>query len=141
MIDPVVSEITCKGAVYNVLRCVDEKRFSDIGPYFAESSTLTRRGSTTVGRENIVQSLADRPPEKSTRHLCSNFVFALSSSDAATAKCYFTIYSNARASDEDVEKNIRLKPDVIGEYIIEFSRVNANWLISTLRVNPLSHLA
>ena len=141
MIDPVVSEIACKGTVYNVLRYIDEKRFGDIGSYFAENSTLTRRGSTTVGRENIIQSLADRPKEKNTRHLCSNFVFALSDKDTATAQCYFTIYSNARTSDDDSAKNIRLKLDIIGEYNIEFSRIEGTWLISAFHVNALSQLA
>ena len=111
-------ERACENLILDFAYFSDHREYESLGALFTADGSMTRpSGNILAGREAIVKSYQSTPPERVTRHFCSNIRIVAESADRARAVTYAVVYSNIG--------NPR-----VGEFEDEFVRTAEGWRIA-----------
>lgn len=109
---------------------LDARRYEAVLELFAEDGSLDRMGTLFTGRSAIANSLAARPTDMTTRHLCTNIRVNFESNSSASGFCYVLFFQGGAEQKAPV---MTAAPSVV-EYHDRFTRTAAGWRIHERRI-------
>jgi hypothetical protein len=123
-------EHACTRLVTRFMTFFDAQEYAAIGPLFAPGGVLVRASepdAPLVGREAIVRALEARPPQRLTRHLCTNIDIEVDEADHATGSCYLLLYAADMSERPSANGYSVAGKRAVGEYHDEFVRTAEGW--------------
>jgi ketosteroid isomerase-like protein len=130
------AERACERLMYRYAQYVDFGQAARIAELFAENGAwLGADGNGMRGRQAIHDGFAQRAAltRRQSRHVITNVLIDLASSDSATGIAYLVNYRHDAASEHAERPAPAGLPKFVGEYHLTFTRVERVWLIDTLR--------
>lgn len=82
-----------------------------------------------LGREAIWRWACDYPAERLTRHLCTNILVGVLSTDRAVSSSYAVVFREPNANGNGI--SARVTPRAIVKYHDEFRRTGEGWKFSS----------
>jgi len=122
-------ERACERIVYEYARALDLGDLSGAADFFAEKGSMSRPmmpDQVIEGREVIRTSLLTRPKTLLTKHLATNVMIDVESSDTARGISYLTMISVMPAADAR-PPFVSQGPIYFGEFRDRFVRENGQW--------------
>lgn len=124
-------ERACERIIHAYSRALDLGDMSAAADFFAENGSMARPMAPTVviqGREAIRAALLTRPKTLLTKHLATNVMIDVISSDEARGLSYLTMISTTPPAGTDPPW-ITAGPLYFGEFADRFVRENGEWKI------------
>jgi uncharacterized protein (TIGR02246 family) len=135
-----LAERACERLMYDYARFVDSGEASRIADLFTDDGVWTgANGHSMNGRAELVSAFSGRQAltRRLSRHVMTNVAVDIESEDRATGIAYLINYrhdsQNAVAERPGPARN----PKFVGDYHLEFRRVDSQWRIATLRFDLL----
>ena len=122
-------ERACERIVYEYARALDLGDLSGAADFFAEKGSMSRPmmpDQVIEGREVIRTSLLTRPKTLLTKHLATNVMIDVESSDTARGISYLTMISVTPAADAR-PPFVSQGPIYFGEFRDRFVRESGQW--------------
>lgn len=127
-IEQACSRLINQFAVFN-----DASRHDELVQLFVENGSYARPtdpDNFVQGRAAILAAFKARPADKITRHLITNIVVDVHSTERATAICYVTLYAGTTTKPAEKHGYIANASQLVGEYQDEFVLTAAGWKFS-----------
>jgi hypothetical protein len=102
---------------------------------FTEGAVLARRGGVLRGKEEISGFLQQRARHRVTRHLCTNQVIDVVSSERATGQAYVLFFQ--APNESAAELPLPMPEPALVEYRATFLRNDARWQIQALAIRMI----
>ena len=129
----------CEQAVLASARANDERDWTALAGLYAADGRLTRpSGQTIEGRDAIEASYRSGPPDRRTRHVCTNVHVVPDGDDAADATT--TVLLFAWVDDPDAEGLPATTP-ILGEFEDRLVRIDGRWVIARRVARLLARVA
>jgi len=135
-----LAERACERLVYDYARFVDTGEASRIADLFTEDGVWTgANGHSMNGRAELLASFSARQAltRRLSRHVMTNVVVDLQSEDRATGIAYLINYRHDSSNEVPERPGPARNPKFVGDYHLEFRRVDGEWRIATLRFDLL----
>lgn len=134
-------EHACAKVVLESVAANDRQDYEAFAAFFASDGLLFRPGGgeALCGRQEIVESYQARPPNRMTRHVCTNIVVHVESRRSAAATTYVILYT---ADSLKSESKVGVKCDsraLIGELEDRFTLTAEGWRISERHARFVMH--
>jgi ketosteroid isomerase-like protein len=121
-------ERACERIIYAYSRALDLGDMSAAADFFAEDGSMARPMApqqVIQGRETIRAALLTRPKSLLTKHLATNVMIDVLSSDEARGLSYLTMISTTPG--DAVAPYVSAGPVYFGEFKDRFVRVGGEW--------------
>jgi uncharacterized protein (TIGR02246 family) len=131
-----LDERACERLVYDYARAVDSGQAAKIADLFTEDGVWTgANGHSMNGRAELLASFSGRQAltRRLSRHVMTNVAVDIESEDRATGIAYLINYRHDSESDVAEPPGPARNPKFVGDYHLEFQRVDGVWRIATLR--------
>ncbi len=124
----VLIDAACRRIVVATARCNDAKQWDELGDLYTVDATLQRpNGQVLTGRAEIVDSYRSGPPERRTRHVCSNIDIEVLDAGSAVGVTSVLVYS---WHDGDGDGLPLATGPVIGDFRDRFTLTADGWSIA-----------
>ncbi|MEM5517201.1 nuclear transport factor 2 family protein [Henriciella sp. AS95] len=121
-------EKQCERLSIRFANYVDQGRAEDVATLFSDDGSFSRAGQVLDGPDQLRAFLEKRPPERVTRHVCTNIDVNLVSPNEATGVTYFLLFEGSRAADSEGPLPL-MSPAALGEYHDTFVLTPQGWRI------------
>ena len=134
-IEVLLVERACERVVIDSATCNDRREFSALAALYTVDGVVVRpNGQRLEGRAAIEEAYAAGPPDRVTRHLCTNVRVDVDGPDAARATTAVLIVSGRRADDPDVSFGVvPSERHLVGEFADRLVRTDEGWRIAERR--------
>jgi hypothetical protein len=134
-IDVVLIERACERVIVDSATFNDRREFSALAALYTADGVVVRpNGQRLEGSAAIETAYAAGPPDRVTRHLCSNVRVDVDGPDAARATTAVLIVSGLRTDDPDVTFGIvPSERHMVGEFADRLVRTDEGWRIAERR--------
>jgi uncharacterized protein (TIGR02246 family) len=131
-IDQLLIERACARLVIDSATFNDERDWAALAGLYAPDGVVVRpSGQRIEGRDAIEAAYTAGPPERVTRHLCTNIRVDVDGPDAAHATTAVLIVSGVRSDDLDVAFGVvPNERHLVGEFADRFVRTDTGWWIA-----------
>jgi len=122
-------ERACERLIVDSARFNDDRDWAALARLYTTDGVVVRpNGQRLEGREAIETAYAAGPPDRVTRHLCTNLRVDVLDADSAHATTTVLIVSSARSDGADVTFRI-------GEFADHFVLTDEGWRIAERRAS------
>jgi ketosteroid isomerase-like protein len=137
--DVLLAERACERLIVDSARFNDLREWAALAALYTPDGVVVRpNGQRLEGREAIEAAYASGPPDRVTRHLCTNLRVELDDTDSARATTVVLIVSGTRSDDPDVTFGVAPNArHVVGEFADRFARTHEGWRIAERRASLL----
>jgi uncharacterized protein (TIGR02246 family) len=135
-----LAERACERLMYQYARYVDSGQASAIADLFTEDGTWTGadgRGMNGQAEVRAAFSARQALVRRQSRHVITNVLIDVHSPDRATGIAYLINYRHDSQGDEAEHPAPARHPKFVGDYHLEFCRVDDQWRIRALRFDLL----
>jgi uncharacterized protein (TIGR02246 family) len=135
-----LAERACERLVYDYARFVDSGEASRIADLFTDDGVWTgANGHSMNGRAELLSAFSGRQAltRRLSRHVMTNVAVDIQGEDRATGLAYLINYRHDSQSDVAERPGPARNPKFVGDYHLEFRRVDGQWRIATLRFDLL----
>jgi len=131
-IDLLLIERACERVIVDSATLNDRREFSALAALYTTDGVVVRpSGQRLEGREAIEAAYAAGPPDRVTRHLCTNVRVEVDGSDAARATTVVLILSGQRSDAPDVTFGVvPSEHHMVGEFADRLVRTDEGWRIA-----------
>lgn len=131
-IDLLLIERACERVIVDSATFNDRRQFSALAALYAADGVVVRpNGQRLEGRAAIEEAYAAGPPDRVTRHLCSNVRVEVDGPDAARATTVVLIVSGQRSDHPDVTFGVvPNEHHMVGEFADRLVRTDEGWRIA-----------
>ena len=131
-IDRLLIERACERVIVDSARFNDRREFSALAALYTTDGLVVRpNGQRLEGRVAIEAAYAAGPPDRVTRHLCSNVRVEVDGPDAARATTAVLIVSGQRSDDPDAPFGVLpSERHMVGEFADRLVRTEDGWRIA-----------
>jgi uncharacterized protein (TIGR02246 family) len=131
-IDVLLIERACERVVVDSATFNDRREFAALADLYTDDGVVVRpNGQRIEGRAAIAAAYAAGPPDRVTRHLCSNMRVEVDAPDAARATTVVLIVSGQRSDDPDVAFGVvPSERHMVGEFADRLVRTEDGWRIA-----------
>jgi uncharacterized protein (TIGR02246 family) len=133
-------ERACERLMYQYARYVDSGHASGIADLFTEDGTWTGadgRGMNGQAEVRAAFSAREALARRQSRHVITNVLIDVHSSDRASGIAYLINFRHDSQGDEVERPAPARHPKFVGDYHLEFRRVDGQWRIKALRFDLL----
>jgi uncharacterized protein (TIGR02246 family) len=136
-IEELMIERACTRLVVDSATCNDQREWAALAALYTPDGVVVRpNGQRLEGRAEIEAAYAAGPPERVTRHLCTNVTVEVDGPDDAHASTTVLIVSGTRSDDPDVRFGIEpSERHLVGEFADRFARTEEGWRIAERRAS------
>lgn len=121
----------CTDLVIRAARTIDNQEYQALTSLFSLEGLLVRPGSEPLkGREAIYESYKNRPQSRITRHLITQTLVDVESTDCARGLSCVLLWSGSSADAMTTYGRPANNREVLGEFEDEFVRVDGQWHIA-----------
>jgi SnoaL-like domain len=136
-------ERACERLIYEFFRALDQRNEAHLEQLLTADITYSRPidpNTVISGREVLLKAFAARPRERVGRHICSNILVTVDSSERAHATSMVLLISGL--DDPPTHPQFGFKADdrqLVGEFDDEFVKTPAGWRIAARRGRVILH--
>jgi uncharacterized protein (TIGR02246 family) len=136
-IDVLLIERACERVIIDSATFNDLREFAALAELYTPDGVVVRpNGQRLEGRAAIEAGYAKGPPERVTRHVCSNVRVEVDGPDAARATTLVLIVSGQRSDDPDVSFGVVPNDrHMVGEFADRLVRTDEGWRIAERRAS------
>jgi SnoaL-like domain len=127
-------EAACARLCLAFVRHLDARQYEQVLGVFTADARLDRLGTVFQGRAAIAAFLNARSMQVETRHLCTNILIDVTSSDEASGVCDVLFFQGQTGSDGSVQ--MAGSPAIV-QYQDQFRRTASGWRIHERRIRML----
>jgi uncharacterized protein (TIGR02246 family) len=133
----VLIERACERLIIASATCNDQRAWAALAGLYTPDGVVVRpNGQRLEGRATIEAAYAAGPPDRVTRHLCTNMRVDVDDDDRAHATTTVLIVAGRRSDDPDVTFGvIPNERHTIGEFADRFVRTGEGWRIVERRAS------
>ncbi|MBI5090676.1 MAG: nuclear transport factor 2 family protein [Actinobacteria bacterium] len=131
-VDRMLAERACERVVVATAVCNDQRDWAGLAQQYTPDGVVVRpNGQRVDGRAAIEAAYGAGPPERVTRHLCSNMRVEVDGPDSARVETVVLIVSGTRSDDPDATFGVlpSLRHSV-GEFADRLVRTDEGWKIA-----------
>jgi len=118
-------ERDCNRLCIDFAWAVDSRRYDAFVALFVADGVFERPGLVCHGHAEIRRFLDARPPDRTTRHLCTNVRIDMTGPDSATGQCHALMFQSQEGQGGDGP--LRYAPPVLVDYHDDFVRTPHGW--------------
>jgi ketosteroid isomerase-like protein len=135
------AEQACWRLVLESVRCNDARDWEGLVALYADDGVVERpSGERVVGHDAILASYSAGAPDRRTRHVCSNWTFALDDPTHARGRTSVVVYAWDVSTERDPRLGYRLDDRVlIGDFEDRFVLTDDGWRIAERRATTVAH--
>lgn len=123
-IETLLIERACERVIVDSASYNDERQWAALAGVYTPAGVVVRpNGQRIEGREAIEAAYAAGPPDRVTRHMCTNVRVEVDGPDHAHATTTVLIAATTTSADADVTYRV-------GEFIDRFERTDEGWKIA-----------
>jgi uncharacterized protein (TIGR02246 family) len=134
-VERMLAERACERVVVATATCNDRRDWQGLAALYSPDGVVVRpNGQRVEGRAAIEAAYAAGPPDRVTRHMCTNVVVDVVSDDEAHAETTVLIVSGTRTDDPDATFGVLPSPrHSVGEFADRLVRTADGWRIAERR--------
>jgi hypothetical protein len=134
-------ERACTRLILESAAANDRQDFEAFAALFTEKGVLHRpAGDPLRGPAAIAESYISRPPERVTRHVCTNILIHVDSAATARGSTYVILYSADATGSSDRRFGLTAEPrKLLGEFEDRFELTADGWRIAERRARFVMH--
>lgn len=135
------AERACLRLVIESVRCNDERDWKGLVALYSDDGVVQRpSGERIVGHDAILASYSAGAPDRRTRHVCSNWTFALDDPTHAHGRTSVVVYAWDVSTERDPRLGYQLDSRVvIGDFADRFVLTDAGWRLAERRATVVAH--
>ena len=131
----------CQQVVLRAAACVDANDAAELALLFASDAALVRPGAEPlIGREAIRATYERRPKGRITRHLVTNMVVDVESSDRARVRSYVLLWTSSQTEEDGPTGRTADGRQLVGEFDDRIVRdARGAWLMQRREARFVMH--
>lgn len=128
----ILIEKQCEKLSIRFANNVDRGLSEDVASLFSKDGSFSRAGQVLDGPDQLRAFLEKRPPERVTRHVCTNIEVNVVNASEAAGITYFLLFDGNRPAASDDPLPL-MSPATLGEYHDTFVLTPDGWRIRERR--------